>query len=214
MITKDGYKIIASFALGFAVLLTAAVITQMLVFQIAAVLILSLFIFSLFFFRNPERNVVLNENQIISPADGTVIKIELVDEAEFFKGKARLVSVFMSVFNVHVNRIPISGKVTYLKYKKGKYLAAFADEASDLNEQSIIGIEGDGKKVLFKQIAGLIARRVIYRLKEGQEVEQGSLFGMIKFGSRLDIFMPESAKVKVKLKDKVKGGISIIGEFK
>jgi phosphatidylserine decarboxylase len=172
-----------------------------------------LFVFSLFFFRNPNRVIAVNENQILSPADGTVIKIQPVNEQEFFKEKVMLVSVFMSIFNAHINRIPISGKVTYLKYKKGKFLAAFTDEASDLNEQSLIGIESGNKKVLFKQIAGLIARRVIYRLKDGQSVNQGDLFGMIKFGSRLDILMPASVKIKVKLNEKVKGGLSIIGEF-
>jgi phosphatidylserine decarboxylase len=213
MITKDGYKIIASFALVFILFFVGSVCTQMLTLQIISALSFALFVFSLFFFRNPNRTVAENTNQVISPADGTVIKIQIVDEPEFFNGKAMLVSVFMSVFNVHVNRIPISGKVTYLKYKKGRFLAAFADEASDINEQSIIGIEEGSRKILFKQIAGLIARRVIYRLKEGDDVQQGKLFGMIKFGSRLDILMPVSVNVKVKLKEKVKGGISIIGEF-
>ena len=213
MIAKDGYKIIASFGVLFIFFLIASVCSQALTIQIIAALFLLLFIFSLFFFRNPNIAVKEDVNQILSPADGTVIKIKLVNEPEFFKGKAMLVSVFMSVFNVHVNRIPIGGKVTYLKYKKGKFLAAFADEASDINEQSIIGIEAGEKKVLFKQIAGLIARRVIYRLDEGQDVKQGELFGMIKFGSRLDILMPETVKVKVQLKQKVKGGLSIIGEF-
>ena len=172
MITKDGYKIIAYFGVLFIFFLIASVCSQALTIQIIAALFLLLFIFSLFFFRNPDRAVKENVNQILSPADGTVIKIKLVDEPEFFKGKAMLVSVFMSVFNVHVNRIPIGGKVTYLKYKKGKFLA------------------------------------------EGQDVKQGELFGMIKFGSRLDILMPETVKVKVQLKQKVKGGLSIIGEFK
>ncbi len=214
MITKDGYKIIISFGLMFVLLLTISFCSQSSVLQIVSILMFLLFVFSLFFFRNPNRVIVLNENQILSPADGTVIKIALVEESEFFKEKVMLVSVFMSVFNAHINRIPISGKVTYLKYKKGKFLAAFADAASEINEQSIIGIESGDKKVLYKQIAGLIARRVIYRLKVRQDVNQGDLFGMIKFGSRLDILMPASAKVKVKLKEKVKGGLSIIGEFK
>lgn len=213
MIAKDGYKIIMSFGLLFFFFLAASICTQALAVQIIASVFFILFLFSLFFFRNPDRAVKEDDNQILSPADGTVIKIGLVDEPEFFKGRAMLVSVFMSVFNVHVNRMPISGKVTYLEYKKGKFLAAFADEASDINEQSIIGIEKGNRKVLFKQIAGLIARRVIYRIEKGQEVKQGELFGMIKFGSRLDILMPETVKVKVQLKQKVKGGLSIIGEF-
>ena len=213
MIAKDGYKIIISFGLLFFFFLAASICTQALAVQIIASVFFILFLFSLFFFRNPDRAVKEDDNQILSPADGTVIKIGLVDEPEFFKGRAMLVSVFMSVFNVHVNRMPISGKVTYLEYKKGKFLAAFADEASDINEQSIIGIEKGNRKVLFKQIAGLIARRVIYRIEKGQEVKQGELFGMIKFGSRLDILMPETVKVKVQLKQKVKGGLSIIGEF-
>ena len=213
MIAKDGYKIIMSFGLLFFFFLAASICTQALAVQIIASVFFILFLFSLFFFRNPDRAVKEDDNQILSPADGTVIKIGLVDEPEFFKGRAMLVSVFMSVFNVHVNRMPISGKVTYLEYKKGKFLAAFANEASDINEQSIIGIEKGNRKVLFKQIAGLIARRVIYRIEKGQEVKQGELFGMIKFGSRLDILMPETVKVKVQLKQKVKGGLSIIGEF-
>ena len=136
-----------------------------------------------------------------------------MDEPVYLKGKAQLISVFMSVFNVHVNRIPISGEVEYIEYKKGQYLAAFADKATEINEQSMIGINGKKGKVYFKQIAGLLARRIVYHLNQGDVVQVGERFGLIRYGSRLDVYVPVSAKINVQLKQKVRSGVTIIAEF-
>lgn len=176
-------------------------------------LALFLFFFSIFFLRDPDRETPAGDNLIISPADGTVIKVDQVDENDYFQGKVQRVSIFMSVFNVHVNRVPISGLVDYLEYEKGKFLAAFADDASDHNERSIIGISSARGKILFKQIAGLIARRIVFNLNKGDSVVSGERFGLIRYGSRVDIYLPLSAKINVKLKDKVQSGKTIIGEF-
>jgi phosphatidylserine decarboxylase len=140
--------------------------------------------------------------------------IEEVEEPYYFKTKVRRVSIFLSVFNVHINRIPVSGKVEFLKYIKGKFLVAFDDKASEENEQSIIGIRLEKGKILFKQIAGIIARRIVFHVVVGDTVNAGDRFGLIRYGSRVDIFFPENVELKVSLKDKVYGGETIIGEFK
>ena len=151
---------------------------------------------------------------ILSPADGTVVLIEDVEEPYYFKTKVKRVSIFLSVFNVHVNRIPVNGSVDFVKYIQGKFLVAFADKASEENEQSIIGIQHEKGKILFKQIAGIIARRIIYHVEEGDTVHTGDRFGLIRYGSRVDMFFPENVELNVSLKDKVYGGETIIGEFK
>jgi phosphatidylserine decarboxylase len=143
-----------------------------------------------------------------------VIAIDEVEEPYYFQSKVKKVSIFLSVFDVHVNRIPVSGYVEYIKYIKGKFLAAFDHKASEENEQSIIGIRHQKGRVLFKQIAGLIARRIVYHVKEGDLVKTGDRFGLIRYGSRVDMFFPENVEIAVKLKDKVYGGETVIGEFK
>ena len=136
-----------------------------------------------------------------------------MQEPYYFKEKVTRVSIFLSVFNVHVNRIPVEGKVEFVKYLKGKFLVAFADKASEENEQSIIGIRHKKGKILFKQIAGIIARRIVFHVEEGDSVTAGERFGLIRYGSRVDVYFPKNAKIKVTLKDKVIGGESILGEF-
>jgi phosphatidylserine decarboxylase len=173
-----------------------------------------IFLFNFYFFRDPQRAVPQVDNIILSPADGKIIKIDEIDEPLYFKEKTRMVSIFMSVFSVHVNRIPLAGKIEYLDYQVGKFLAAFDHKASQDNEQSIIGISNGNQKVLFKQIAGVIARRIVYDVKKGQEVKIGDRFGLIHYGSRVDIFLPLDTEIKVKLNDKVTSGETIIGEFK
>ena len=169
--------------------------------------------FNFFFLRAPERKTPEGDGLIISPADGTIIKIAEVDEPIYFKGKVQLISVFMSVFNVHVNRVPLNGEVEYVNYKKGQYLAAFADKATEINEQSMIGIKGKLGKVYFKQIAGLLARRIVYHLQKGDVVQAGERFGLIRYGSRLDVYVPITAKINVELKQKVRSGVTILAEF-
>jgi phosphatidylserine decarboxylase len=179
-----------------------------------------LFLFTLYFFRDPERNIPkdINENTVLSPADGKVVLIETVkneDGALFEKGEMLYkVCIFLSPLNVHVNRIPVTGTISHYRYIEGKYIVAFNHKSSDKNERTEIGITNqNGKKILFKQIAGFVARRIVCNLKTGGEVFAGSRFGMIKFGSRADIFFKTDAKIFVKTGDKVTGGETIIAEL-
>ncbi len=167
------------------------------------------------FFRNPSRNTPINANDIIAPCDGKVVVIEEVEEPEYFKDKRIQVSIFMNPFNVHVNRNPISGTVKYSKYHPGKYLVAWHPKSSTENERTTIVIEQPEKKqeVLFRQIAGAMARRVVNYSKEGQPAMQGAEMGFIKFGSRVDLFLPIGTQIKVKLGDKTVGGESVVASF-
>lgn len=213
MIAKDGVKFIVYTGLVFLIFLILSIRFDSIVFTFLACCSGFIFIFNFFFLRDPERSTPEDEDIVVSPADGTVIKIAEVDEPVYFKGRSQLISVFMSVFNVHVNRIPVDGQVEFVDYKAGQYLAAFADKASDINEQSMIGIKTSKGKVYFKQIAGLLARRIVYHVKQGDAVKKGERFGLIRYGSRLDIFLPLSAKINVQLKQKVKGGVTILAEL-
>ncbi len=173
-----------------------------------------LFVIILQFFRSPSFAITTHNQHVICPADGKVVVIEEVDEPEFLKDKRIQISVFMSPVNVHVNRNPIAGIVKYFKYHPGKYLVAWHPKSSTENERTTIAIENEsGVTVLFRQIAGALARRIVWYVKEGQEVEQGAQFGFIKFGSRVDIFLPLGTKVNVNLGDKVKGGRTILAEL-
>ena len=163
------------------------------------------------FFRSPSRNWTKNENQIICPADGKVVVIEEVEEPEFFKGKRLQVSIFMSPTNVHVNRYPISGTVKYAKHHHGKYLVAWHPKSSTENERTTVVVERkDGTQILFRQIAGALARRIVMYSKEGDIAAQTEQFGFIKFGSRVDVFLPIGTKVNVQLNEVVKGGITVL----
>jgi phosphatidylserine decarboxylase len=173
-----------------------------------------LFITILQFFRSPSRKWIQSDEHVICPADGKVVVIEETEEAEYFKDKRIQVSIFMSPINVHINRNPISGIVKFFKYHKGKYLVAWDPKSSTDNERTTIVIENkDGVPILFRQIAGALARRIVWYIKEGDEVKQGDQFGFIKFGSRVDVFLPLGTKINVKIGDTVKGGITVLGEF-
>jgi phosphatidylserine decarboxylase len=166
------------------------------------------------FFRSPARMLTLDETAVISPADGKVVVIEKVFEPEYLKQDCMQVSIFMSPFNVHLNRVPITGTVEYYKYHPGKYLVAFHPKSSLLNERNTTVIKNSaGQKLLVRQIAGAVARRICFYLKEGQNVKQGDDLGFIKFGSRCDIFLPLDTKIEVTLNQAVKGGQSIIGRL-
>ncbi len=180
-----------------------------------AVLLVSLvfFVLILQFFRNPRRITPISENNIIAPADGKVVVIEEVEEPEFFKGKRRQISIFMSPLNVHVNRYPISGKVVYQKYYQGKYLVAWHPKSSTENERTTVVVENEKGTVLFRQIAGALARRIVCYAREGAAAVQGAEFGFIKFGSRIDIFIPLDCKVHVKMEQKTIGGETVIATF-
>lgn len=163
------------------------------------------------FFRIPSRDLVRNPNQIISSADGTVVVVEQVYEPEVLKSLCIQISTFMSPNNVHVNRYPISGKVIYTNYHTGKYLIAKHPKSSSLNERTTICIETDnGQKVVVRQIAGALARRIVCYAKQGEQVQQGAELGFIKFGSRVDLFIPLESQVHVEIEDKVKGGLSVL----
>ncbi len=173
-----------------------------------------LFVIVLQFFRSPRFEVSVADQQVVCPADGKVVVIEETEEPEFLKDKRIQVSVFMSPVNVHVNRNPVAGMVKYFKYHPGKYLVAWHPKSSTENERTTIAVENKaGFTVLFRQIAGALARRIVWYVKEGQEVEQGQQFGFIKFGSRVDIFLPLGSQVLVNLGDKVKGGRTILAEL-
>ena len=166
------------------------------------------------FFRNPSRTTVQNPNHVIAPADGKVVIIEEVEEPEFFHGKRLLVSIFMSPFNVHVNRYPISGEVIFQKYHPGKYLVAWHPKSSTENERTTVVVQdSSGKQVMFRQIAGALARRIVCYAKTADKAVQGGEMGFIKFGSRVDVYLPLGTEVPLQLGQKVVGGESIIAKF-
>jgi phosphatidylserine decarboxylase len=214
MFHKEGHSLIILF---FIVITTDVIMLEMLIDDqsylklILQTFSLFLFVFILWFFRNPKRNILKNPEIILSPADGKVVLIEEVDEVEFFNEKKIKVSIFLSPLDIHVNRYPVSGKVLYSKYHKGKYLVAWHPKSSDKNERSTIVIENKKfGKIMYRQIAGAVARRVVNYAKVDSIVEQGEDSGFIKFGSRVDIFLSKDCKLKVNVGDKVKGGITII----
>lgn len=174
------------------------------------------FLFIIYFFRSPRILVASTDNkQIIAPADGKIVVIEEVQEVEYFNDRRIQLSIFMSPTNVHVNRSPIAGTVKYTKYHPGNYLVAWHPKSSVLNERytSVIQCEDNEYEILVRQIAGKLARKISNYLDEGEEVEKGEEFGFIKFGSRVDLFLPIDAKIKVGLKEKVKGGKTILAEL-
>jgi len=210
-LTKEGFGVISIIILISIILTLGAYVTGNRPLVALSVTVWIFTGFSLYFFRDPERTIPLGDNLILSPADGKIISIEEEYEPLIFEKKVIKVSIFLSVFDVHINRIPIDGEVTYFDYRKGEFYPAYKDDASSKNEQTVIGIEGDRCKLLFKQIAGTVARRIVCHIRAGQIVKKGKRFGMIKFGSRTELFLPEHVKIQVKLNDRVKGGETIIG---
>ncbi len=211
---KDGWPFVLPFA-------TLALLSFAAVFKsgrpwlwFLSFLLLFLALFFAYFFRDPERKTPTGDGLILSPADGKIVAIETATEPLFLKSQVQKISIFLSPLDVHINRIPASGKVDYLSYLPGKFLAAYKDKASTDNEQTAIGITSTNGKILFKQIAGVLARRIVCRLKLGQEVQGGEKFGMIRFGSRVDIFLPEGLELKVQKGDKVTGGETILATAK
>jgi phosphatidylserine decarboxylase len=180
---------------------------------LAAVLLIVIAIWVAYFFRDPERTGERGERLVISPADGKVVQITEVDEPAFLKEKALRVSIFMNVFNVHVNRYPVSGVVRYVNYNPGKFLNAAHDKASLENEQSSVGIESGSNHVLVRQIAGLIARRIVTYSTNGAKVQQGDRMGIIRFGSRVDVFLPTTARPRVRVGEVTFAGVTVIAEL-
>ena len=215
MITRYGYDVFSTLLGIYAVVIILALflVEPRLLKLAIVVLTLGAFAFTLNFFRDPERKAPEGADLVLAPADGRIIKITTVHEHEFFAGDATMISIFMSPLNVHVNRIPIDGIVKHMRYVEGEYFAAFEDKASEKNEQMIVGIEGRGGRVLMKQIAGFVARRIVCELAVGDTVVSGERFGMIKFGSRVDMFIPPSAVVKVRVDERTVAGETILAVF-
>ena len=203
-LAPEGYPFILIFAF---ITLTTAVFGQP--WMTIAPLILTLFM--VFFFRDPERDTNESTNSFYSPADGRVILIQETDENELLNKRTLKVSIFMSAFNVHVNRAPCNGTVKQVKHYPGRFLAAFKHDASMVNEHITMLMQTEHGDIVVRQVAGLLARRAVCRVKSGDFLKQGQRYGIIKFSSRLDVFLPLNTKIKVKLKDKVKAGKSIIG---
>lgn len=215
-IHREGFKILLITTLVLVAINAPLSLLEAPEWLINSVLIVSILFFGIVlqFFRDPKRNTVLNDNHIIAPADGKVVVIEDVEEPEYFKGKRLQVSIFMSPINVHVNRNPVSGIVKYAKYHKGKYLVAWHPKSSTENERTSIVIQAkNGQEVLFRQIAGALAKRICYYVKEGQAAKQGAEMGFIKFGSRIDLYLPLNTPIKVSIGQKVTGGETVIAEF-
>jgi len=214
MFTKYGYATLGIVSIIAFVLISMSFFVHNNYFKYTLIILpLLLLIFSFNFFRDPGRIPPKEDNAVVSPADGTVLFVKEVLENKYLKGKAYQVSIFMSPLNVHVNRIPVSGKVEYVKYFEGQYIAAFEDKASEVNERSEFGINSKYGKVFFTQVAGFIARRIVYDIKEGDTVQIGNRFGMIKFGSRVDVVVPLECIVKIKKDDKVTAGETVLFEF-
>ncbi|MFT6747421.1 MAG: phosphatidylserine decarboxylase [Glaciecola sp.] len=216
-IHKEGYPSIAIVILFDGLIIFLAkhfapetIWIQCLTYTAAALL----FIIILQFFRNPSRDFQQSEGDVIAPCDGKVVVIETVHEPEYFKDDRIQVSIFMSPINVHINRNPISGIFKYVRYHPGKYLMAFNPKSSTENERTSIVIENDkGTAILFRQIAGFLARRIVYYCNEGQQANQVDQFGFIKFGSRVDLFFPVGTEISAQIGDTVKGGISKIAKI-
>ena len=216
-IHKEGYKILG---FGFITLLVLNILVNIiwadhgLVKWAFIICSLMLYIFLLFFFRWPARNLEPDHGLIYAPADGKVVVIEDTFEKEYFNDIRLQVSIFMSPFNVHSNRYPVSGRIKYVRYHRGKYMVAWHPKSSELNERSSIVIETkDGTEILVRQIAGAVARRIVTYAKEDQVVKQGDELGFIKFGSRVDVFLPVGTEIEVPILQQVKANKSIIAKI-
>jgi phosphatidylserine decarboxylase len=206
-VAKAGYPIIAAAAFVTAVF-------ALLSLTLPALLCLAATLFICYFFRDPDRVIPKVAGAVVSPADGKVIKIEKLQESRFYDGPSVKISIFMSIFNVHVNRIPHDGTVKKISYYPGKFFSANLDKASRDNEHNAVFLETEeGRKICFVQIAGLIARRIICSIQENDQVYRGRRCGMICFGSRLDVYLPSASKIHVGLGDRVSAGASVLGKL-
>jgi phosphatidylserine decarboxylase len=217
MFHKEGYKIMAIAAIlliAINVVSYSLINTYWIKFAILVTTVI-LFLLIVQFFRNPKRKTVLDDANVVAPVDGKIVAIEEVEEKEYFKDKRLQISIFMSPINVHVTRHPIGGKIKYSKYHPGKFLVAWHPKSSEENERTTVVVENDiAGEVLYRQIAGAMAKRIVNYAEVGNEVIQGSDSGFIKFGSRVDVFLPLNTPVLVKLNQKVKGGLSVIANIK
>ncbi|SDK59018.1 phosphatidylserine decarboxylase [Catalinimonas alkaloidigena] len=216
-IHKEGYRLLL-ISLLILVLLNVGVFvfapTLVTLQRIVLFVSITFFLLILQFFRSPRRTITTNERFVLAPADGKVVVIEQTQETEYLNEERIQISVFMSPVNVHSNINPVSGVVEYFKYHAGKYLVAWHPKSSLENERTttVVRMTND-VRILFRQIAGALAKRIVWYVEEGMEVEQGAEFGFIKFGSRVDVFLPLNAEVKVKIGDRTKGGITVLAEL-
>jgi len=216
-IHKEGYKILIILLIVLILVVLVAnnfLVSSVLGRRIILYGCIGLYLFVLIFFRKPNRSIEINEKLIYAPADGNIVVIEEVEEDEFFNKKMIQVSVFMTIFDVHMNNFPFSGRIKYMKYHPGKHLVAFVPKSSQLNEMSSVVIENEkGARVLIRQIAGALARRIVTYPKPGDSVKQGGDLGFIKFGSRVDLFLPIGTKININIGQRVKGKKTVIAEF-
>jgi phosphatidylserine decarboxylase len=210
---REGVAFIVVAALIAAAAYAAALTRRSWPLWLFAFLLTLVALWVAYFFRDPERTGSRGAQLIIAPADGKVVMITEVDEPAFVHGRAIRVSIFMNVFNVHVNRYPVSGTVKYVHRNPGKFLNAAAEQSSLENEQTSVGLESGGYRILVRQIAGLIARRIHTYSREGERVEQGERMGIIRFGSRVDVFVPPGSKLQVKVGDTTVAGTTVIAEI-
>jgi len=214
MIARDGWSLILIGLVLTVVALWGCTRWDSLVLFIVSLVFAFATVFSVYFFRDPDRTFISRPDLLVSPADGTVVEIDTLDTHPFVGDSTVQVSIFMSVFNVHVNRIPVDGTIDYVNYNPGEFFAAYKNKASEKNEQTEIGMTSvSGQRIAFKQIAGMIARRIVCHLNSGDTVNAGERFGMIRYGSRVDLLLPPSARLDVKVGDCVRGGESIIGSL-
>ena len=210
---KEGLLFIAVATLIAAGAYAVALNRRSWPFWLLAFLLTLIALWVAYFFRDPERTGERGERLVVAPADGKVVLITEVDEPAFVHGRAKRISIFMNVFSVHVNRYPVTGTVKYVRHTQGKFLNAAVEQSSLENEQVSVGIEAGPHRILVRQIAGLIARRIITYSREGDRVEQGARFGLIRFGSRVDVFGPTEATVRVKAGELTSAGTTVIAEL-
>ncbi len=210
---REGYLFIGIAAVAALAAFALALGRRSWTLWLLAVVITVLALWVAYFFRDPERIGERGARLVVAPADGRLIMMTEVDDPTFIQGRAIRMSIFMNVFNVHVNRYPIEGFVRYVHYNKGKFLNAAADKSSLENEQMSVGIEAGSNRVLVRQIAGLIARRIVTYAHVGEEVHQGERMGMIRFGSRVDVFVPTNARVRAKVGELTTAGVTVLAEL-
>ena len=215
MLAKEGYSTIAAVVIFSILLILLLQVAPVWIGYIIYPIIAAICLLVVYFFRDPDRSPPANRDSlVISPADGRIVQIQTIEEPDYLQGKATQISIFLSPLDVHVNRIPVSGYLEYVKYYPGQYLMAWEDQASELNEQAHFGVKHtSGMKMLFKQITGFLARRIVYYIEEGDEIKAGDRFGIMKFGSRMDMVLPGQVEIFVKKGDRTVAGESIIGEI-
>ena len=205
-ISRDGWV--------YLVILAALAVLAYFIWPWLVILPLILFLFVAFFFRNPERAIPEDELTLVSPADGVVMDVETVFEDRFFQGECTRIRIFLSLFNVHVNRAPMAGEVVFRAYRPGQMLPAFKSHASELNEKNFVGIKNQHLQILVTQVTGFVARRIVCWVKKGDSVARGERFGLIKFGSCTELFVPSQVEILVGSGNKVRGGVDVLGRVK